>query len=201
MKLQRGTRIRMLLVGMFLAFLLVPFTSAQVAAQPPPSEQRNRSADPIPDSPSTVQARLNRPQDMPRGAALGNPSQSSDPVPTPVPLADGSQSKPGPSDTIPGETSQDQTSQDQTSLKRAYSGEGQGQQKTPHEPVGTAVAEPIRTTGIAAARPVGAALAPGKQRRTRSILIKVGSLVGVGVAVGTTIALSQGSPSRPPGSH
>jgi hypothetical protein len=191
MKLQQGTRIGMLLVGMFLAFLLTPFTSAQVAVQPPPIEQRNRSADPIPDSPSTVQAWLNRPQVLPPAAAIGNPSQSSDPVPTPVPSADGSQSKPEPGDTI----------QDQTSLKPAYSGEGQDQQKTPHEPVGTAVAEPIRTTGIAAARPVGAALAPGKQRRTRSILIKVGSLVGVGVAVGTTIALSQASPSRPPGSH
>jgi hypothetical protein len=201
MKLRRGTRIRMLLVGMFLAFLLTPFTSAQVAVQPPPSEQRNRSADPIPDSPSTVQARLNRPQVPPPGAAIGNPSQFSDPVPTAAPSADGSQSKPEPSDTILDQTSQDQTGKDQTGLKRAYSSEGHDQQKTPHEPVGTAVAEPIRTTGIAAARPVGAALAPGKQRRTRSILIKVGSLVGVGVAVGTTIALSQGSPSRPPGSH
>jgi hypothetical protein len=196
MKLQQGTRTRMLLLGIFLAFLLTPFTSAQVVGQPPPSEQRNRSGDPIPDSPSTVQARLNRPQVLPPGAAIGNPRQSSDPVPTPTASASGSQSKPEPSDRI-----LDQTSQDQTSLKRASSSEGQGQQKTPHEPVGTAVAEPIRTTGIAAARPVGAALAPGKQRRTRSILIKVGSLVGVGVAVGTTIALSQGSPSRPPGSH
>jgi hypothetical protein len=199
MKLQQGTRIRMLLVGMFPAFLLTPFTSAQVVALPPPSEQRNHSADPIPDSPSTVQARLNRPQVVPAGGAvIGNPSQFSDPV---APSADGPQSKPEPSDTILDPTRQDPTSQDPTSLQGAYSSEGQDQQKTPHEPVGTAVAEPIRTTGIAAARPVGAALAPGKQRRTRSILIKVGSLVGVGVAVGTTIALSQGSPSRPPGSH
>jgi hypothetical protein len=196
MKLQQGTRTRLLLAGIFLAFLLTPFTSAQVVGQPPPSEQRDRSADPIPDSPSTVQAQLNRPQVSPPGAAIGNPRQSSDPVPTTAASAGGSQSKPEPSDTI-----LDQTSQDQTSPKGAYSSEGQGQPRTPHEPVGTAVAEPIRTTGIAAARPVGAALAPGKQRRTRSILIKVGSLVGVGVAVGTTIALSQGSPSRPPGSH
>src|ERR1700686_981982 len=114
MKFQRKTRIRVLLVGMFLAFLLTPFSSAQVVVQPPPGEQRSRSADPIPDSPSTVQARLNRPQVLPPGTAIGNPSQSSDPVSTAARSADGSQSKLEASDTI-----LDQTSQDQASLKRA----------------------------------------------------------------------------------
>jgi hypothetical protein len=69
------------------------------------------------------------------------------------------------------------------------------------EPVGTAAAESIPTVGVAASRPAGAALAPGKQRRVRSILIKVGAVVGVGVAVGTTMALSEGSSSRPPGAR
>jgi hypothetical protein len=71
----------------------------------------------------------------------------------------------------------------------------------PHEPMGTAAAESVAVTGVAASRPAGAAVAPAKQRRVRSILIKVGAVVGVGVAVGTTMALSQGSPSRPPGSR
>ena len=71
----------------------------------------------------------------------------------------------------------------------------------PHEAVGTAAAESVVVTGVAASRPAGAAVAPAKQRRVRTLLIKVGALVGVGVAVGTTMALSQGSPSRPPGSH
>ena len=70
-----------------------------------------------------------------------------------------------------------------------------------HEPVGTAAAESIPTSGVAASRPAGAALAPAKQRRIRSILIKTGALVGVGVAIGTAMALSEGSPSKPPGSH
>ena len=69
------------------------------------------------------------------------------------------------------------------------------------EPVGTAAAESVRTTGVAASRPAGAALAPAKQRRMRSILIKVGAIVGVGVAVGTTMALSQASPSKPSGTR
>jgi len=75
------------------------------------------------------------------------------------------------------------------------------QQTVVHQPVGTAAAEALPITGVAASRPAGAALAPARQRRVRSVLIRVGSLVGAGVAIGTTMALSQGSPSRPPGSH
>lgn len=75
------------------------------------------------------------------------------------------------------------------------------QQDDLQEPVGTAAAPPVKTTGVAASRPAGAAIAPGKQRRARSLLIKVGALVGAGVAIGTVVALSSGSPSRPPGSR
>jgi len=80
------------------------------------------------------------------------------------------------------------------------SAQRQQQDSTP-EPVGTAAAPPLKTTGVAASRPAGAAIAPGKQRRARSILIKVGAIMGAGVAVGTVVALSSGSPSRPPGSR
>jgi hypothetical protein len=75
------------------------------------------------------------------------------------------------------------------------------QQTIIHQLVGTAAAEPLPITGVAASRPAGAALAPARQRRVRSVLIRVGALVGAGAAIGTTMALSQGSPSRPPGSH
>lgn len=75
------------------------------------------------------------------------------------------------------------------------------QEATPHDPVGAAAAEPLPTTGVAASRPAGAALAPARQRRVRTILIRMGVLLGAGVAVGTTFALSQASPSKPPGSH
>jgi len=73
------------------------------------------------------------------------------------------------------------------------------QQNETQEPVGTAAAQPVNTTGVAASNPAGAAIAPAKQRRARSFLIKVGALVGAGVAVGTVVALSSGSPSRPSG--
>ncbi len=69
------------------------------------------------------------------------------------------------------------------------------------EPLGTAAAKTIPTTGIAASRPAGSALAPAKQRRVRSILIRTGALVGAAAAIGVTMALSMGSPSRPPGAR
>jgi len=70
-------------------------------------------------------------------------------------------------------------------------------QAAPPKPVGTAAAPYEKTTGVTASSPAGAVIAPGKQRRTRSILIKVGVIVGAAVAVGTVVALSRGSSSRP----
>ena len=74
-------------------------------------------------------------------------------------------------------------------------------QQQDQEPVGTAAAAGVETTGVAASKPAGAAIAPAKQRRTRSFLIKVSAIVGASVAVGTVVALANASPSRPPGAH
>jgi hypothetical protein len=78
---------------------------------------------------------------------------------------------------------------------------GSSQTGTPTQPSGTAAAPAITTTGNAASRPAGAAIAPPKQRRVRSLLIKFGFIAGAGVALGTVAALSLASPSRVPGSH
>jgi anti-anti-sigma factor len=69
------------------------------------------------------------------------------------------------------------------------------------DPLGTAAAPSAKTTGVAASRPAGAAIAPAKQKRARSILIKVAAIVGAGAAVGIVVALSSASPSRAPGSR
>jgi hypothetical protein len=69
------------------------------------------------------------------------------------------------------------------------------------KPVGTAAAEKPATTGVAASNAAGAAIAPAKQRRMRMLFIKVGAVVGAGVAIGTVAALSTGSPAKPPGSR
>jgi hypothetical protein len=69
------------------------------------------------------------------------------------------------------------------------------------EPTGTAAAQAGKVSGSAASRPAGAAIAPAKQRQVRSVLIKIGVIAGAGVALGTVAALSQASPSKPPGAH
>lgn len=67
------------------------------------------------------------------------------------------------------------------------------------EPQGAATAEKVPTGGGTAAKPAGMAIAPAKQHRTRSLLIKFGALAAAGVAAGTIYALSRGTPSTPPG--
>jgi hypothetical protein len=69
------------------------------------------------------------------------------------------------------------------------------------KPAGTAAAPAPKITGVAASKPAGAAYAPAKQRRVRMLLIKVGAVVAAGAAIGTVAALSQASPSKPPGAH
>lgn len=68
-------------------------------------------------------------------------------------------------------------------------------------PVGTAAAEAPKVSGITAAQPAGAAIAPAKQRRVRTIILKVGAIVGAGAAIGTVVALSAATPSKPPGAR
>lgn len=75
---------------------------------------------------------------------------------------------------------------------------GNSQQQSPQKPVGTAAAPPEGAAGITASRPAGAVIAPAKQRRARSILIRVGLLVGAGVALGTVLALTRATPGQPP---
>lgn len=64
-------------------------------------------------------------------------------------------------------------------------------------PVGTAAAPYVKALGVPASRPAGAAIAPAKQKRAHSFLIKVGVLVGAAIAVGAVVGLSKTSPSRP----
>lgn len=73
----------------------------------------------------------------------------------------------------------------------------QQQQNGPSQPLGTAAAPAQPGTGVTASRPAGAAIAPARQKRTRSFMIRVGLLIGAAVAVGTVIALSSASPSQP----
>jgi hypothetical protein len=111
----------------------------------------------------------------------------------------GSQNEPvaqAPPQTAPENTPPQNTSQQQNS----------GSPPTPppnnaQQPVGGAAAQLGRTTGGAASKPAGAALAPSKQGQSRSLLLRWGLIAGAGIAVGSVVALSHASPSRPPGTH
>jgi hypothetical protein len=71
------------------------------------------------------------------------------------------------------------------------------QSPLPSAPLGTAAAPDMRPEGGSASRPAGAAIAAAKQKRAHSLALRVGLLVGAGIAIGTVVALSAGSSSRP----
>ena len=79
----------------------------------------------------------------------------------------------------------------------ALQSESPSQESDATKPVGAAVAPYEKASGATASRPAGAVIAPGKQRRARTILIRVSVIVGAAVAVGTVAALSRSSSSRP----
>jgi hypothetical protein len=69
------------------------------------------------------------------------------------------------------------------------------------QPTGSAAAQQGKISGSALSEPAGIAIAPAKQRRVRSILIKMGFIAGAGIALGTVAALSAASPAKPPGAQ
>ena len=87
--------------------------------------------------------------------------------------------------------------QQSTGTQQGTGSQSTSDQRSGTPPVGTAAAPYVEPGGVAASRPAGAAIAPAKQRRTRSFAIKVGLLVGAGIAIGVVTAVSLSSPSRP----
>jgi hypothetical protein len=66
-------------------------------------------------------------------------------------------------------------------------------------PAGAAVGQAGITAGGPASRPAGNAIAPAQQHQSRSLLIKIGAIAAASVALGTVIALTRGTSSKPPG--
>jgi hypothetical protein len=44
-------------------------------------------------------------------------------------------------------------------------------------------------------------MAPAKQHRVRTIVLRTGAIIAAGVAVGAVIALTEATSSKPPGAH
>lgn len=99
----------------------------------------------------------------------------------------------------PGNSIQQGNQQSQPATPPPSEAGAQGQQQ--QRPVGTAAAEAPKVSGITAAQPAGVAIAPAKQRRARTIVLKVGAIIGAGAALGAVIALTEATPSKPPGAH
>jgi hypothetical protein len=152
--------------------------NAQTAAQPGPATQAGPPS-------STPQGQAPASSTQPRQPASGttvNPSQAPLQPVTTYPDASGkaqSQGTAGPPDAP----------------------QPQQQTQPGNAPQGSATAERVPTAGGSAAKPAGVAIAPAKQHRTRSLLIKLGAVAAAGVAAGTVYALSKGTSSNPPGTN
>jgi len=112
---------------------------------------------------------------------VGTTQENATPDPSKGPLKPNEETLPN----APSATQQQQTTQDQ--------------QQPSEAPLGAAAAQAAKTSGGAASRPAGTAIAPAKQHQTRSLLIKVGAIAAGAAAVGIVYALSRGTSSVPPG--
>jgi len=171
-----------------------PETSQQPATTQPAQTDQTNQAQPAtqsPQSPAPAQNTQGTPpavesQPQPNSGTSVNPSQAPLQPVTTYPDAAGAQQEQQSTDTAPAQA---QT----TTIPDGP------QPKKQSEPVGAATAESVPTTGGAAAKPAGVAIAPAKQHQTRSWLIKVGAVLAAGAALGTVYALSHGTSSTPPG--
>ena len=149
--------------------------TAQEAASTPAAT--SIASDELPDSPGTTWARLqdSSQQDRAGQQGTGQPATAQPAPSAAAPAADHATATQGQSIT-----------QEQPKLQR---------------PVGTAAAEAPKVSGVTAAQPAGVAIAPAKQRRVRILVLKVGAILGASAAIGTVVALSAATPSKPPGAH
>ncbi len=85
----------------------------------------------------------------------------------------------------------------QSSSKQSSSSQAPSAQR----PVGTAAAEAPTVNAITGSQPAGVAIAPAKQRRVRTIILKTGAIIAAGVAIGAIVALTAATPPKPPGAH
>lgn len=185
----------MLIAGMLLGLPLQAQQSTQQpsTAQQPPQSQPTQPANTQP-APSTNQSTVPATGNQQSTGQQPTNQQS----PTPGTNVNPSQGPLTPVTTYPDAAGEQQTQQQSAPAQNIPEGP---QPKKPTEPVGAATAESVPTTGGAAAKPAGVAIAPAKQHQTRSLLLKVGAVVAAGAALGTVYALSHGTASTPPGSN
>lgn len=175
----------------------------ETSQQQPANTQPAQAAPTSPAQPGTAQ-----PTTAP--APAGNPAQNTEPVPpagqaqpqqpaTPGTSVNPSQAPLQPVTTYPDAAGAQQEQPSPNAAPQTTTIPEAPQPKKPAEPVGAATAESVPTSGGAAAKPAGIAIAPAKQHQTRSLLFKIGAVAAAGAALGTIFALSHGTSSTPPG--
>ncbi len=179
-------------------------TNPSTAQQPPETSQQ-------PQQPAGTQpAQTDQSQPVNTPAPAPAPAQNTQPAAPagqnqPQPASPGTSVNPSqaplqPVTTYPDASGAQQEQQSPNTAPAAQTTVPEGPQpKKPTEPVGAATAESVPTSGGAAAKPAGIAIAPAKQHQTRSLLFKIGAVVAAGAALGTVYALSHGTSSTPPG--
>jgi translation initiation factor IF-2 len=161
-----------------------------VQDQRTPDDAQNAVAPALPDAPSVQIVAQNTPAATDPSA----PAQNAEPPQNAVP----GQNSPAPA--APAQNGATGTQAPATTPTPAQAPPAQNPPAKPvQEPAGAAAAQTGVTAGGAASKPAGMAIAPAKQRQVRSFLIKLAAVGAGAAAIGTVVALSKGSPSKPPG--
>jgi hypothetical protein len=207
MRTAKNRMIRVLSCALVLAMCGVP---ELLQAQSMPGAQRQTEAPPVqdqrapqdvqpatptalPDAPSTTQEAQIVAQNTPAPPATAAPDPNSAPPQT-------SPDQAPPAQTAPAQNGATTAPVPTTAPAPSQAPPAQNAPAKPtQEPAGAAAAQSGVTTGGAASKPAGMAIAPAKQRQVRSFLIKMAAIAAGGAAIGTVVALSKGSPSKPPG--
>ncbi|HWG51592.1 MAG TPA: hypothetical protein VN669_17980 [Candidatus Acidoferrales bacterium] len=184
----QSTRFKIISSALALALVVTPEMFAQqTGAQQTPTQQQQNGQSPA----TTPQNTTGAAQSAPAGQS-SNPGNSVNPSQPPLqPVT----SYPGPEESQPESQQANTPAQDQNGQNVP---EAPQPKQKPSQPAGAAAAERVPTSGGAAAKPAGAAIAPAKQHQTRSLLIKIGAIAAAGAAFGTIYALSRGTSSTPP---
>jgi len=169
--------------GLFFCGIMVGSSRTNAQSAPEPS----LLAAELPDSPSVA---------VLRSQSLAAPQGSLQPMPSP-PVS--TQSLPLQDRTIAFQEQPAQSTPSDSSTSGSQA--GQGSQPAAQPPVGTAAAGVVPANGIAASQPSGVAIAPAKQHRVRTIVVRTGAILAACVAVGSVVALTEGTSSRPPGAR
>lgn len=175
----------------------MPGTRTQTEAPPVQDQRAPQDVQPatpaaLPDAPSTAQEAQTVAQNTP-APATGAPEPNAAPPQT-------SPDQAPPAQTAPAENGTTTAPVPTTAPAPNQAPPAQNAPAKPtQEPAGAAAAQSGVTTGGAASKPAGMAIAPAKQRQVRSFLIKMAAIAAGGAAIGTVVALSKGSPSKPPG--